>query len=317
MKKGYHVLIYSILLILILWVFYFSGWEQIVILLTIINAILYGVRKPLNGLTAFLFKKSRGYRIIISMTLNLIWSFFLLWLLFTISAELFIAIISFLIVAIALNFRNVVNNIVSGILLLTTKQFEISDLIETNRIQGIVREINLNYVKISEFDGVNVILPNSNVYGSTITKFTHSKFKIFKPMERDEFEKKRYYRRYLKTINKIISAKIKTTKYVKQVEILGKINPENLTKDLSEIFDQYEPIFGIRPDYSIDTTRYGRVRINLYVMSEKPIIVINFIDAFLRDLVYKLYSNDIYLDWKKKETKSPPEEKSKKGVVKK
>jgi len=310
MKKRYYLLIYVILLFFALWIFYFSGWEEIVIILITINIIAYASRKPLNALAAFVFKSRRRYRVLISLTINIIWIFFLFWLLLTLSAELFIAIISFLIVAISLNFRNVVNNIASGILLLTTEQFEVGDLIETNSIQGIVKEINLNYVKIREFDGVDVILPNSNAYGSPIIKFSHSKFKIFKPKERNEFERKKYYRQYLKTIKRIISAKIKTTKYVKQVEILGTTNPEDLALLISNVFDQYEPIFGLRPDYSIDTTRYGRVRISLYIMSEKPMIVINFIDAFLRDLVYELYSGDIYLDWKKN-PRTPPERKTK------
>ncbi len=299
MKKRYYVLIYTILLLIALWVLYFSGWEQMVIILITINIIVYALRKPLNGLAAFIFKRRRSYRVLVSIAINLTWAIFIFWLMITISAELFIAVISFLIVAISLNFRNVINNIVSGILLLTTEQFEVGDLIETNGIQGIVREINLNHVKIREFDGIDVILPNSNAYGATIIKFTHSKFKIFEQKNRDEFEKKKYYRRYLKAINKIISTKIKTTKYVKQVEILGSINPEKLDTEFSKIFDRYEQIFGLRPDYSIDKTRYGRVRLNLYIMSEKPIILINYIDAFLRDIVYELYSDEIYQDWNK------------------
>lgn len=299
MKKRYYVLIYTILLLIALWVIYFSGWEQMVIILITINIIVYALRKPLNGLATFMFKRRRSYRVLMSIAINLTWGIFIFWLLITISAELFIAVISFLIVAISLNFRNVINNIVSGILLLTTEQFEVGDLIETNRIQGIVKEINLNHVKIREFDGIDVILPNSNAYGATIIKFTHSRFKIFEPKTREEFEKKKYYRRYQKAINKIISAKIKTTKYVKQVEILGSINPENLDTEFSKIFDRYEPIFGLRPGYSIDKTRSGRVRLNLYIMSEKPIILINYIDAFLRDIVYELYSDEIYQDWKK------------------
>ncbi|MFW9872742.1 MAG: mechanosensitive ion channel domain-containing protein [Candidatus Thorarchaeota archaeon] len=202
-----------------------------------------------------------------------------------------------MIIAISLNFRKIINNIASGGLLLMSEQFDIGDLIETNNAQGIVKEINLNYVKIREFDGVDLVLPNSNVYGSTIIKFTHSKFKVFEPIPRKEFEKKRYYRRYLKTISKLLSAKIKTTKYVKQLEIRGSVDPEKLDEYLFKVFDIYEPIFGKRPDYSVDTTLFGRVRINFYIISEKPNLVLNYIDAFLRDLVYELYSDEIYLEW--------------------
>lgn len=296
MKKRYYLLISIILVLVTLWVFYFSGWEQILINLILINAIIYFVRKPLISLSAYIFKR-RFYRLMISIAINGVLSVFLLWVLFVISAELFIALISFMIIAIALNFRKIINNIASGGLLLMSEQFDIGDLIETNNTQGIVKEITLNYVKIREFDGVDLVLPNSKVYGSTIIKFTHAKFMVFKPLEKEEFENKKYYRRYLKTLNKILAAKIKITKYVKQMEILGNMDPENLEEHLFKVFDKYKPIFGKRPGYSFDTTRSGRLRINFYIISEKPHLVVNYIDAFLRDLVYELYSDEIFLGW--------------------
>jgi small-conductance mechanosensitive channel len=188
---------------------------------------------------------------------------------------------------------------VSGALLLSSDQFEIGDLIETNEIQGIVKEINLNYTKIREFDGVEIVIPNSNVYGYTTVKFTHDKFKIFEPLTREEFRKKRYYKEYLKLINKILTAKIKTTTYVKELELLGSLDPNLLDELLMYVFKVYEPIFGIMPDYAVDTTRFGRVRVMLYVKSSNPTIILNYIDAFLRDILFTLYPKRIYRDWEK------------------
>ncbi len=305
MKTIYHVLKYLILITIALLVFFFSGWKQITINLVLINILIYVLRRPLIAIAAYIFKR-RLYRAINSITINIIWSIFLLWLLFDISQPLFLALVPFIIVAISLNFKNIINNIASGVLLLASEQFEVGDLIEVNNIQGIVKEINLNYTKIREFDGVDIIMQNNNIYGSTVIKFTHNKFKILKKMKKQDFEKRKYYRRYMKAINRIIKSKIKTTKYVKQVEIIGSVDPDNLEEHLSKIFDKYEPIFGIRPNYSIDQTRYGRVRTNLYIISEKPILIVNYIDAFLRDIVFELNSDEIFLDWElyKKQIKS-------------
>jgi small-conductance mechanosensitive channel len=188
---------------------------------------------------------------------------------------------------------------VSGALLLSSDQFEIGDLIETNEIQGIVKEINLNYTKIREFDGVEIVIPNSNVYGFTTVKFTHDKFKIFEPLTREEFRKKRHYKEYLKLINKILTAKIQTTTYVKKIELLGSLDPDLLDEMLMNVFEVYEPIFGILPDYAVDTTRFGRVRIILYVKSSNPTIILNYTDSFLRDILFTLYPDRIYRDWEK------------------
>lgn len=312
MKTKYSVLKYIILIVIGILVFLFSTWPQIVINLVIINIFIYILRAPLKALAAYIFKK-RFYKAIISVTINIVWSGFLLALLWFVSDDLFLAFLPFIILAVSLNFKNIVNNIASGLLLLASEPFEIGDLIETNDVQGIVKEINLNYTKIKEFDGVDIVLQNSNIYGSTIIKFTHSKYKILKKMKKEDFEKKKYYRRYMKQINKIMKLKIKTTKYVKQIEIPGAIDPKKVLESISKVFDRYEPIFGIRPNYSVDMTRYSRVRINLYIMSEKPNLVLNFIDSFLRDLIYEFHSEEIYLGWeeykKKKGSKSKGGEK--------
>ena len=103
-------------------------------------------------------------------------------------------------------------------------------------------------------------------------------------------------------------SKKQTTKYVKQIEIPGRVDPEKLSEIFRKVFETYEPIFGVRPNYSVDTTRHKRVRINLYIMSEKPNLVLNFIDSFLRDLVFELHSKEIYLGWEdyKKKINSKP-----------
>ncbi len=298
MKKKYYLFIYLILTLFALLVIYLSTWTQVVKNLILINIIVYIVRKPLISITAFITKK-RSYRTIVAMSVNVIWSIFLFLFLIEFDPTLFFAIVPFLVIAVSLNFKNIISNMVSGALLLSSNQFEIGDLIETNEIQGIVKEINLSYTKIREFDGVEVVIPNSNVYGFTTVKFTHDKFKIFEPLTREEFRKKRDYKEYLKLINKILTAKIKTTTYVKKLEILGSIDPNLLDEMLKSVFIVYEPIFGIMPGYAIDTTRFGRVRILLYVKSNNPTLILNYLDSFLRDILFTLYPDRIYRDWEK------------------
>jgi len=298
MKKKFYFIIYFILIFVAFWVFYLPLWEQSVKNLIVINIIIYIIRKPLNSFSAYLFKK-RSYRTAVSIAITIIWSIFLFWLLFEIEETLFFAIVPFLIVAVSLNFKNIINNIASGALLLSSGQFEIGDLIETNDIQGIVREINLNYTKIREFDGVEIKIPNSNVYGSTIVKFTHDKFKIYEPLKKEEFRKSKHYKDYINMINKILSAKIKTTTYIKELEILGSLDPVKLDELLLNVFNTYEPIFGIKPSYAVDTTRFGRVRVSLYVKSENPVIILNYLDSFLRDILFALYPDRIYKGWDK------------------
>ncbi len=297
MKKKYYALIYISLITIGILIYYFNpDFKQEVVNLTIINIIIYIIRKPLFSLTTFLFKK-RFYRAVVSILVNLVWSIFIFWLLYEISNPLFFAIVPFLIISVSLNFTKIVNNVAAGAIMLGSEQFQIGDLIETNGVQGIVEEINLNYLKIREFDGVNVIIPNSNVFGSSIVKFTHNKFRTYPQLSEQEFGKKKDYKAYLNRLNKLLNSKIKTTTYVKKVFILSDIKLQNLDNLLAPVFDKYKSILGIKPDYAVDSIEFGRLGISLYIKSDDPRLILSNTDSFLRDIIFQLYPGIVFDGW--------------------
>ncbi len=299
MKIYYKYLIYLCLLIpLSIWVYFYSPLDELSVNLFLVIAIIFIIRKPLINLIKFFIKK-RYHQAIVSIIINLIWSIFIFLFIGSFNFPFLVAILSFLVISISLNLSKIINNIISGVLLLGSGQFEVGDLIETNGIQGLVQEITLNYTIIREFDGVHVIIPNSSVYGSSIIKFTHMKYQAYRRVKKEEFDKKKLYKQYVKMINKLLSSKAKTTRYIKPLELLGSVNPATLNDKIMPVFDRYEPVFGIRPEYIIDKTRFGRVRINMYVSSLKPKLILEFMDSFLRDLVYEIYQEEIFDEWDK------------------
>ncbi|MFX1257514.1 MAG: mechanosensitive ion channel domain-containing protein [Promethearchaeota archaeon] len=195
-----------------------------------------------------------------------------------------------MIIAISLTFQDIINNIASGILLISKEDVEIGDLVEINDIQGIIKEINLNYTIIKEFDGVLAYIPNRNVYNASIIKFTHRRAKIV-----NNLEEKKKFKKYIKDFSKYISKGKKFTNYTKMVEILPAVIPEKLDSLLSPIFDEYEPLFGIRPDYVVEqTTQFDRCAITLLVMAKNPNLVLEYIDNFFKDIVFSLYPDKIF-----------------------
>jgi hypothetical protein len=297
MKNYTKYLIYLCLLVpLSIWVYFYSPLHDLSVNLFLLIALIFIIRKPLIRLINFFIKK-RFYRATVSIIINLIWSVFIFWFIGTINVPLLIAILPFLVISISLNLRKIINNITSGGFLLGSGQFEVGDLVETNGIQGIVQEITLNYNIIKQFNGIYAIIPNSSVYGSSIIKFTHKKYQSYRRVKKEEFEKKELYKQYVKMINKLLSSNIKTTRYIKSLELSGSISPEALNDKLMKVFDRYEKVFGMRPEYVIDKTRYGGVRINLYVNSPKPELILQFMDSFLRDLAYEIYQEAIFNGW--------------------
>ena len=125
-----------------------------------------------------------------------------------------------------------------------------------------------------------------------MVKFTHRRLKEF-----DLFKDKKDIKKNIKVVGKLITKGEKTTLYTKSLEILSSVNPENLDNILTPVFDKYEPLLGVRPDFLVDTTTADRLRIILLIMAESPNLVLEFVDAFLRDILYELYPNEIFLGW--------------------
>jgi hypothetical protein len=225
-----------------------------------------------------------------------------MWLLFAFSPESFVALLSFLIVAVSLTFRETIKNITSGFFILATEQFEVGDFIETNNVQGIVQKIDLNSTKIKEIDGVKVFLPNKKIFDSTLVKYTHKLKKLldFSALrdnsEKEELERD-YYKDILKISDGLFSEEKEITRYDKSVEITSSVDPEELDGYLEDVFDKYEPLFKYRPDYVVNTVSVSRCRIDLLITAKSPELLLKHLDAFLKDLVFKLHSPDIYDGW--------------------
>ena len=71
-------------------------------------------------------------------------------------------------VAIGFAFKDIFQNFFAGILILTQRPFTIGDQIRQGDIEGTVQHINIRYTTIQAFDGVRLIVPNSELYTNTV-----------------------------------------------------------------------------------------------------------------------------------------------------
>jgi potassium-dependent mechanosensitive channel len=77
-------------------------------------------------------------------------------------------------VGIGMGLQNVVNNFVSGIILIFDGSLQIGDEIEVSGQAGKVKEIGLRASTLSTSDGAEVIIPNGNILSQNITNWTYS-----------------------------------------------------------------------------------------------------------------------------------------------
>lgn len=72
-------------------------------------------------------------------------------------------------VAIGFAFKDIFQNLLSGILLLISEPFRIGDQIVSGEYEGTVEDIKIRATTIKTYDGRQVVIPNSDLYTSALT----------------------------------------------------------------------------------------------------------------------------------------------------
>ncbi len=75
--------------------------------------------------------------------------------------------------ALAFAVQSILENFISGILILLRRPFRPGDQIRVDGFEGTVEDVNLRVTKLVDFDGELVLLPNSQVFGAPIVNLTH------------------------------------------------------------------------------------------------------------------------------------------------
>jgi potassium efflux system protein len=77
-------------------------------------------------------------------------------------------------VGIGLGLQNIVNNFVSGIILIFDRPLKVGDSIELGGHEGRVKEIGIRSSTLTTVDGADVIIPNGDVLSQHIVNWTHA-----------------------------------------------------------------------------------------------------------------------------------------------
>ena len=70
--------------------------------------------------------------------------------------------------------QNIMQNFVSGVILLIEQPFDVGDAVELNGYAGTVLTINLRTTEMRTFDGLIVMIPNADVLSNAITNYTRA-----------------------------------------------------------------------------------------------------------------------------------------------
>lgn len=94
--------------------------------------------------------------------------------LFGIDTTSIIAVLGSLGLAVGLAMQGALTNVASGIMLVTLRPFNVGDTVEVAGQLGTVEVVGLFYAKLNTLDGVHVVMPNSQIWGSEIKNYSRN-----------------------------------------------------------------------------------------------------------------------------------------------
>lgn len=91
---------------------------------------------------------------------------------FGIQTTSIVAVIGAAGLAIGLALQGTLSNIAAGVMIILFRPFKIGDFVEVSGKMGTVKDISLNYTELADLSNVQVIVPNSQVWGNIITNYS-------------------------------------------------------------------------------------------------------------------------------------------------
>ena len=199
----------------------------------------------------------------------------------SISSEILMDISTIIATGVGIASTLAVSNLVAGIYMFLANPYAIGDFISVNNaIEGVVKEIGLNYTKLQDIAGTVIQIPNNKMLSSNIANFniTHVK-RSEGPMS---FEEK-----FVSVLGNIM-IEDEIVHYVFDMEIALDMDSKETIEILDSICERWTEKFGFKPQYFFKNLAYRAV-IQWALMAEEPETIMNLKDDFLEDVWFSIY----------------------------
>lgn len=136
------------------------------------------VAKMLTGMVGKMMTKSNVDETLVKFATSMIYIALMVFVILAVLGKLgiettsFAAIIAAAGLAIGLSLQGTLGNFASGVMLIMFRPFKVGDFVEAGGATGIVEEVQIFSTKMRSGDNKEIIIPNGQIVGSTITNYS-------------------------------------------------------------------------------------------------------------------------------------------------
>ncbi len=191
--------------------------------------------------------------------------------------------------AMGLAFSQALGNIVSGLYVLMARPFQIGDYVRIGNIEGIVREITLNYTLILLPDETVQLVPNSRIVTSEVTNFKINIDDYIETMQQDTEEAKKD-RDYSDILRNAVHQLRKLAhdddayRYTFDLTYHMSFDHGELRKHFDRICEKWKSVFLIKPSYQVWAAPNAGLTYRFAIIVSNPMTIIKRVSDFMSDL---------------------------------
>ncbi|MFW9769098.1 MAG: mechanosensitive ion channel family protein, partial [Candidatus Thorarchaeota archaeon] len=180
--------------------------------------------------------------------------------------------------ALGLAFSQALGNIVSGLYVLAARPFRVGDYVRIGSVEGVVREVTLNYTRVLMADETIQLVPNSKVVGSEVTNFRINVEELIESREEevqmslDEGMGPSYIRKIDRALDKLkdIATDIEAYRYTFDLTIHMNHDHQAMRKHFDKVCKEYEKVFLDTPTYIVWAKPNAAVTYRFAFITEDP-----------------------------------------------
>ncbi|MFX1368527.1 MAG: mechanosensitive ion channel family protein, partial [Promethearchaeota archaeon] len=197
--------------------------------------------------------------------------------------------------AIGLAFSTALSNIVSGLYVLTSRPFRVGDYVRIGNVEGIVREITLNYTRILLSDETVQLVPNNKVVGSEVTNFRIDLSKFVQAKVEESEQRKRENASYRDSLDdvwkqlKTLTKHEEAYRYTFDFTLHQSHSHADALRHFDTVCEKWTGEFLVRPTYVVWEKPTAAITYRFAYIVSDPMMIVKRGSDFLADLVSEIY----------------------------